>query len=55
LWQVFWAVIAGTRDEMTMLIENMASEVIEAFERHVQRFFVQALQLDVRALRMEAK
>ena len=55
LWQVFRAVIAGALDEMTMLIEDMASEVMGAIERHVQSFFVQALQLDVRTLRLEAK
>jgi hypothetical protein len=55
LWQVFRAVITCALDEMTMLIEDMAFEVMGAIERHVQSFFVQALQLDVRTLRLEAK
>jgi len=55
LWQVIRAVIAGALDEMTMLIEDMASEVMGAIELHVQHFFVQTLQLDVRTLRLEAK
>jgi len=55
LWQVFRAVIAGALDEMTMLIEDMASEVMGAIERHAQNYSVQALQLDVRTLRLEAK
>ena len=36
LWQVFRAVIAGALDEMTILIEDRASEVMGAIERHAQ-------------------
>ena len=55
LWQVFRAVIVGALDELKTLLGDMAIQVMEAIERHVQNFFVQALQLDVRTLRLEAK
>jgi len=48
-------VIAGAIDEMEMLIGDTASQIMATIERHVQSFFVQALQLDVRTLRLEAK
>jgi SRSO17 transposase len=55
LWQVFRSVIAGAMDETKMLIGDTASQIMATIERHVQSFFVQALQLDVRTLRLEAK
>jgi len=51
LWQVFRVVIPSALDERTVLIGDMASEVLKTIEHHVQSFFVQALQLDVRPLR----
>jgi hypothetical protein len=48
-------VIAGAMDEMKMLIGDTTSQIMATIERHVQSFFVQALQLDVRTLRLEAK
>jgi len=55
LWQVFRSVIAGAMDEMKILTGDTASQIMATIERHVQSFFVQALQLDVRTLRLEAK
>ena len=55
LWQVFRAVIAGALDELNVLLGDVANQVMETIERHVQSFFVQALQLDARTLRLEAK
>lgn len=55
LWQVFRAVIAGALDELKILLGDMVAQVMETIERHAQSFFVQALQLDVRTLRLEAK
>lgn len=55
LWQVFHAVIAGALDEMQILLGDMAAQVMKAIEQHVQSFFVQALQLDARTLRLEAR
>ena len=55
LWQVFRAVIAGALDELKISLGDMVTQVMEAIERHVQSFFVQALQLDVRTMRLEAK
>ncbi len=46
--------IAGAMDEMKMLIGDTASQIMATTERHVQSFFVQALQFDVRTLRLEA-
>ena len=55
LWLVFRAVITGALDEMNVLIGDASSQVMETIERHVQSFFVQSLQLDVRTLRLEAR
>jgi len=54
LWQVFHAMIAGALDEMKILLGDMVAQVMKAIEQQVQRFFVQALQLDARTLRLEA-
>lgn len=54
LWHVFRAVIVGALDELSILLGNLASQVMATIERHVQCFFVQALQLDVKTLRLEA-
>jgi len=54
LWQVFHAVITGALDEMKVLLGDMTDQVMKAIERHVQSFFVQALQLGARTLRLEA-
>jgi SRSO17 transposase len=55
LWSVFRAVIAGALDELKTLLGEAVTLIMEAIESHVQRFFVQALQLDPRTLRLEAK
>ncbi|WP_297486966.1 hypothetical protein [Ferrovum sp.] len=55
LWQVFHAVITGALDELKILLGDMVAQVMGAIERHVQSFFVQALQLDARTLRLEAR
>ena len=54
LWQVFCAVITGALDEMKTLLGDRVVEVMKTIEQHVQSFFVQALQLDARTLRLEA-
>jgi hypothetical protein len=51
---VFHAVITGALDELKIRLGDMVTEVMKAIEQHVQNFFVQALQLDVRTLRLEA-
>jgi DDE superfamily endonuclease len=55
LWHVFHAVIAGALDELKTELGDMLSRVMETIERHVENFFVQSLQLDIRTLRLEAK
>jgi hypothetical protein len=55
LWQLFRALISGALDELQTLLGEAVSLVMETIELHVQRFFVQALQLDSRTLRLEAK
>ncbi|MDP1949873.1 MAG: hypothetical protein Q8K59_02020 [Nitrosomonas sp.] len=51
----FRSVIAGAMDEMKILIGDTASQIMATIDHHVQSFFVQALQLDGRTLRLEAK
>jgi SRSO17 transposase len=53
LWQFFRALITGALDELKDLLGDAVPSVLAAIESHVQRFFVQALQLDVQTLRLE--
>jgi SRSO17 transposase len=54
LGHVFRAIIAGALDELKTLLGEGVTQVMETIERHVQSYFVQALQLDPRTLRLEA-
>jgi len=54
LWQVFRAVISGALNELEELLGDTVSLVMQAIEKHINYFFVQALQLDVKTLRLEA-
>ena len=54
LWSFFRALIAGALDDLKALLGDAAAQVMEAIELRVQRFFVQALQLDPRTMRFEA-
>jgi len=54
LWQVFRALITGAMEELKQVLGDTVSLVMETIERHVQGFFVQALQLDPKTLRLEA-
>ena len=50
LWQVFRAIITGALDELKAVLGDADSLVIEIIDAHVQCFFVQALQLDLKTL-----
>ena len=52
---MFRAVITGALDELKTLLGDAVTLIMETIDRHVQRFFVQALQLDPHTLRLEAK
>jgi len=54
LWSFFRALISGALDDLKILLGDAAAQVMEAIELRVQRFFVQALQLDPRTMRLEA-
>jgi SRSO17 transposase len=54
LWQVFRAIITGALEELKAILGDAITVVIETIEAHVQCFFVQALQLDPKTLRLEA-
>jgi SRSO17 transposase len=53
LWLFFRALISGALDDLKILLGDVAAQVMEAIELRVQRFFVQALQLDPRTMRLE--
>jgi hypothetical protein len=53
LWHLFRALISGALDELKILLGEAVAQVMATIELHVQRFFVQALQLDPLALRLE--
>ena len=54
LWGCFRALIAGAIEEIKTVLGNNADLVMQTIDLHVQRFFVQALQLDPLQLRLEA-
>ena len=54
LWQVFRAIITGALDELKTILGDAVTLILETIETHIQCFFVQALQLDLKTLRLEA-
>jgi hypothetical protein len=54
LWQVFRAVNSGALNELEELLGDAVILVMKTIEKHINCFFVQALQLDVKTLRLEA-
>lgn len=54
LWQVFKAVISGALNELEQLLGDAINLVMDNIEKHIKCFFVQALQLDTKTLRLEA-
>lgn len=55
LWQCFRALISGALDDLKTLLGDAVDLVMQKIESHVQRFFVQALQLNPGTLRMEGR
>ena len=53
LWQFFRALISGALDELKILLGDTADLIMETIELRIQRFFVQALQLDPLIMRLE--
>ena len=54
LWQVFRAIITGALDDLKTILGDAVSLILETIEIHIQCFFVQVLQLDIKTLRLEA-
>ncbi len=54
LWQVFRAIITGALNELKAILGDAVTLVLETIETHIQCFFIQALQLDPKTLRLEA-
>jgi hypothetical protein len=50
LWQVFKAIISGALNELKELLGDAVTLGIETIEKHINCFFVQALQLDPKTL-----
>ena len=55
LWQVFKAVISGALNELKELLGDAVTLVMDTIEQHINCFFVQALQLDPKTLRLETQ
>lgn len=53
LWSFFRTLISGALDDLKVLLGDAAPLVMEAIEFRVQTFFVQALQLDPRTMRIK--
>jgi hypothetical protein len=54
LWQVFRALITGALDSLKAVMGDPVAIVMEAIDAHIECWFLQVLQLDTRALRLEA-
>jgi len=54
LWQVFRVVISGALDGLKALLGDAVAMVMDVIEAHIECWFLQVLQLDVRTLRLEA-
>ena len=54
LWQVFRIVISGALDSLQALLGDAVAVVMDAIDAHIECWFFQVLQLDVRTLRLEA-
>ena len=54
LWQFFRALISGALETVKNLLGDQHEVLMQTIDLHVERFFVQALQLDTKLLRMEA-
>ena len=54
LWGCFRALIAAAVEELKPVLAGKADLVMQAIDLRMQRFFVQALQLDPLQLRLEA-
>jgi SRSO17 transposase len=54
LWQVFRIVISGALDDLKTLLGDAVVLVMDAIDVHIECWFLQVLQLDVRTLRLEA-
>ena len=48
-------IISGALNELKELLGDTVTLVIETIEKHINCFFVQALQLDPKTLRLEAQ
>jgi hypothetical protein len=53
LWHVFRVIIAGALDELKAILGDAIDLALETIDAHIQCFFVQALQLDPRTIRLE--
>ena len=53
-WQVFRAVICGALDGLKAMLGDAVAMVMDAIDAHIECWFVQVLQLDVKTLRLEA-
>ena len=54
LWRVFRAVICGALDGLKAIVGDAIAVVMDAIDVHIECWFVQVLQLDVKTLRLEA-
>jgi len=54
LWQVFRAVICGALDGLKAMLGDAVAMVMDAIDAHIECWFAQVLQLDVKTLRLEA-
>ncbi len=54
LWATFRVIITGALEELRVVLGDETDKVITAIDIHIQRFFMQALQLDSTTLSLES-
>jgi hypothetical protein len=55
LWQAFRAVITGALDGLKTVLGDAIATVMDTIDAHIERLFLQVLQLDPKTLRLEAR
>ena len=53
LWQLFRAILSGTRNELQAVPGSSAGMIMRAIDQRVHAFFIRSLQLDAFTMRLE--
>jgi hypothetical protein len=55
LWPVFQSILSGALNEIKNEIEDSFGKITQTIDKHIQEFFMQTLQLNVKTMRLEVE